>query len=86
MSLEIPFFTISLRQFNIRSSTSFCFSDSTPSNPAANTNSLWSVSNPVNGESDFPKSVFSRAFLKGEAELSNSMLDIKYDSSNSTGS
>ena len=49
-----------------------------PSRPAAKTNSFWSESNPVNGDKDLPKGVLSRAFLSGEAELSNNMLDIRY--------
>ena len=65
----------------ISASTSFDLFESTPSRPAAKTNSFWSASRPVRGEGDLPSFVLSRTFLRGEAELSNRILDIKYVSS-----
>ena len=70
----MPFETTFFKQFRINSSTSICLLESTPSRPAANTSSLWSASRPVNGDKDLPRSVFSSVFLKGDAELSKSIL------------
>ena len=58
-------------------STSSKLFESRPSRPAAKTNSFWSASSPVRGDGDLPSLEPSKAFLRGEAELSNRMLDIK---------
>ena len=85
-SFEIPFFISLSKQSIIKFSTSCCLFAATPSRPAAKTNSLCEVSRPVKGERDLPKSVFSRVFLSGEAELSRRIFEIKMHSNSSIGS
>ena len=74
------------RVLKINASTSSALFCPTPSRPAINTISLLLGSIPKNGEGDFPNFDSSKAFLRGDAELSSNIFDKKYFSNKFSGS